>query len=203
MARTIVALYDSIDDAHKAVEDLLAAGFDRDHISLVARDVDERYASEIDASDDDDMGKAVASGAATGGALGAIAGVLVGINSLAIPGVGPIVAVGPIAGGLMGLGLGAAAGGLAGGLVEAGVSEDEADTYAEGVRRGGSLVTVHADDALADDAANILNRHHAVDINERATRWRDEGWERHDHTADPYTAEQIERERSLYTQPRR
>jgi hypothetical protein len=75
---------------------------------------------------------------------------------------------------------------LLGALVDLGVPEAHAGTYAEGVRRGGTLVTVQADDVMADRAVEIMNRHNPVDINERATTWRDSGWTGYDETAGPY-----------------
>jgi hypothetical protein len=117
---------------------------------------------------------------------------------LAIPGIGPIVAAGPLAAALAGAGVGAVAGGLIGGLTGAGVSEEDANYYAESVRRGGALVTVRADDARADEAARIMRTHGAVDIERRADQWRSEGWTRHDPSASPYSVEQMERERAVY-----
>ncbi|MEZ4522977.1 MAG: general stress protein [Thermomicrobiales bacterium] len=192
----MIALYDDFDDARDAIHELLDAGYSRDRISLVARDVDERYAEELEGIDEDNTGEAIAGGATVGGVLGGIAGVLVGLDAVAIPGIGPVLAVGPIVGGVIGVGAGAATGGLVGGLTEAGVDEDEAHTYAEGVRRGGTLVAVQAENEAADAAADILDDHNPVDVDERETRWREDGWERHDSTDEPYTTSEIERERT-------
>ena len=82
----------------------------------------------------------------------------------------------PIATALAGAGIGAAAGGLIGGLTEAGVPEHHAEYYAEGVRRGGVLVTVRTTDALAERAADILDIAGATDVDERAAEWRSSGW---------------------------
>ena len=73
-----------------------------------------------------------------------------------------------------------------------GVPEEHAHYYAEGVRRGGTLVTVNADDARADMAYSIMQRHGAVDVNERGAEWRSSGWSRFDPNADPYTTDQID-----------
>ena len=82
-----------------------------------------------------------------------IAGLLVGIGALAVPGIGPVLAFGPLAAAIgataAGAGLGAAAGGIIGALVGLGIPEEDANFYAEGVKRGGVLVTVRADDARA------------------------------------------------------
>ena len=85
---------------------------------------------------------------------------------------GLCIAIGPIATALTGAGIGAAAGGLIGGLTKAGVSENHAEYYAEGVRRGGVLVTVRTTDALAERAADILDIAGATDVDERAAEWR-------------------------------
>ena len=146
-----------------------------------------------------DTGSGAATGAAAGGVLGGAAGLVVGLMGLAIPGIGPIVAAGPLAAALAGAGVGAVAGGLIGGLTGAGVSEEDANYYAESVRRGGALVTVRADDARADEAARIMRSHGAVDIERRAEQWREAGWTRHDPAAEPYSVEQMERERAVYS----
>src|SRR4029079_9382938 len=117
---------------------------------------------------------------------------------LAIPGIGPIIAAGPIVSLLTGAGVGAVAGGLIGGLTDVGVSESDAEYYAEAVRRGGALVTVRADDARAERAADVMRAHGAVDIERRAEQWRERGWTGFDEQAQPYTRDQIERERDWY-----
>ena len=112
-------------------------------------------------------------GAGTGAVVGGSLGVLAGAVGLFIPGVGPVLGMGPmLATILSGAGIGAVAGGLSGALVNAGVPEVDAGFYAEGVRRGGTLVTVVADDqGAADRAADVLDRAGAYDVNERAATW--------------------------------
>jgi hypothetical protein len=108
--------------------------------------------------------------------LGGGAGLLAGIGALAIPGLGPIVAAGWLVAALTGAGAGAVAGGVLGTLTTAGVSEADAHVYAEGLRRGGNLVTVRADDARAAEAASILARHGPVDTAQRGADYRAGGW---------------------------
>jgi len=117
---------------------------------------------------------------------------------LAIPGIGPILAAGPIAVALAGAGAGAVAGGLIGGLTDMGVSETHAEYYAEAVRRGGALVTIRADEDRADEAEQIIRRHGAFDIEDRATQWKSSGWTGYDAKAEPFSFEEIERDRTTY-----
>ncbi len=112
-------------------------------------------------------------GAGTGMVIGGGLGVLAGAAGLFIPGIGPILGMGPMLATILGgAGIGAVAGGLSGALVNAGVPTMDADHFAEGVRRGGTLVTVVADDeAKGDYAADLLDRAGAFDVNERAATW--------------------------------
>lgn len=168
MARVIVGVFDDADPAHAAVRALIAAGVSTEAISLLGR----RARGETDEAAIEDT-SGVATGAGTGAVLG---GLLGGIGALAIPGIGPIVALGPLAAALVGAGVGAAAGGIIGALVDIGVSQEAATRYAEAVRRGGTLVTVHAEGGLAERAMDILDRHGAIDIDARAETWGHEGW---------------------------
>lgn len=176
--QTITALYDDYDDASKAVAKLEAAGIPHADISLVANN-DTRTGASADASRSDTAEHAE-TGAGTGATLGTVlgggAGLLAGLGLLAIPGVGPVVAAGWLVATLTGAGIGAAAGGLAGSLTGAGLSEADAHTYAEGVRRGGTLLTVRADDAHAVRVMDILEEHGSVDIDERQKSWSQDGW---------------------------
>jgi uncharacterized protein (TIGR02271 family) len=168
--RTITAMFDNYSDAREAVNRLEAAGIAHDRISIVSND--EAHAQYRDRDD--------ASGAGTGATLGSLigggAGLLAGLGLLAIPGLGPVVAAGWLASTALGAGLGAAAGGLVGALTDAGVDETDAHAYAEGVRRGGTLVTVRADETEAARAEDILDDDGTVDMDERTESWRSEGW---------------------------
>jgi uncharacterized protein (TIGR02271 family) len=177
MAKTVVGLFDDLNDAQRAVNDLTQLGIPRDQISI-ARTSTEKTAtgSATTGTDSGDVAGGAAAGAATGAVIGGAAGLIASLSALAIPGFGPVLAAGPLVAALTGAGLGAAAGGLVGALVKAGVPEEEAEYYTEGVRRGGTLVTLRADDALADRAADVMNRHRAIDVDERAATWRSSGW---------------------------
>jgi uncharacterized membrane protein len=203
MAKTIVGSFDTLEEARQVMTELQNKGFSQNDISIIANNATGQYATEGTGSADapatmSDTGSGAASGAAAGGLLGGAAGLIVGLMGLAIPGIGPIVAAGPLAATLAGAGVGAVAGGLIGGLTGAGVPEEEAHVYAEAVRRGGALVTVRAEDARAEEAAGIMRSCGAVDIDRRAEMWRGEGWQRHDPSAEPYSAEQLSRERAMY-----
>ncbi|SFB07736.1 MULTISPECIES: general stress protein [unclassified Bacillus (in: firmicutes)] len=143
MDKRIVGVYDHGDEAVRAIEELKAQGYERDDISVVARDKDEVEAIHTETGTKADEG--LATGAATGGVLGGLAGFLAGVGALAIPGVGPIIAAGPIAATLTGAAVGAGAGGLAGALIGMGIPEDEANRYESDVKSGKILVLVDRD----------------------------------------------------------
>ena len=178
--RTIARMFDSYADASAAVRDLESAGFSHDDISLVGNRTE--TGGEARTDDASDAGSAAGTGATIGTLIGGGAGLLAGIGSLAIPGIGPIVAAGWLVAALTGAGVGAAAGGLLGGLTGAGVSEDEAHVYAEGVRRGGTLVTVRADETRATEVEQIMLRHNPVDVGTRGEEYRAAGWTRYDES---------------------
>jgi hypothetical protein len=119
-------------------------------------------------------------------------------GALTIPVIGPILAAGPIAAALTGAGIGAAAGGLVGALTESGVPEQDAKYYAEGVRRGDVLVTIRTDETHADRVCDVLDRHDAIDVDDRVQNWRSRGWSGWNDTAQPYSSEELTRERSHY-----
>ena len=139
-----------------------------------------------------------AAGAVTGGVVLGAAGLAASLMGLAIPGIGPIIAAGPIVSLLTGAGVGAVAGGLIGGLTDLGVSHPDAENYAEAVRRGGALVTVRTDDARSARAAEIMRGHGAIDIERRASQWRERGWTGFDENAQPYTTADLARQEDLY-----
>jgi hypothetical protein len=198
MATTVIGLYDRLEDAQNAISELVSAGFQREDISMVAADTEGKFKTYVGAPGED-AGEGVATGAGVGAAIGGLGGLLVGIGALAIPGIGPVLAAGPIASALIGMGVGAVTGGLIGALVDAGVPEEQANLYAEGVRRGGTLVKVTSREDRSDEATRILNRFNPIDVEERATTWRSEKWSGFDPNATPYTQTDFERERSRFS----
>ena len=169
--RTITAMFDSYSQAANAVSRLEQAGIPHDDISIVSNDPAHK---DYIAEHGDNTG--TATGASLGTVLGGGAGLLAGLGLLAIPGLGPVVAAGWLASTLVGAGVGAAAGGVVGALTDAGVSKEDAHVYAEGVSRGGSLVTVRTDETLSAQAADILDADGSVDIGNRSSDWRAAGW---------------------------
>lgn len=180
--RTITAMFDNYSEAASAVSKLEAAGIAHSDISIVSNDASERSrydtagTSTGTSTDHPDAGTGAGTGASLGTALGGGAGLLAGLGLLAIPGLGPVVAAGWLASTLVGAGAGAASGGILGSLVGAGVDEAHAHSYAEGIGRGGTLVTVRADDANYDRAVDILDDDGTVDMGQRESSWRSEGW---------------------------
>jgi uncharacterized membrane protein len=207
MANTIVALYDDMDTAHKVVRDLRDQGVANNSISLVAQDASGEYGKYATTKGDTTDG--ASTGAGVGAVVGGIGGLLVGLGALTIPGIGPVLAAGPLAtavAALVGAGAGAVAGGVAGGLlgalIDMGIPEEHAGYYAEGVRRGGALVTVDADDANLERVRSVMNRYQPVDIHQRAETWRQSGWKGYDASAKPFNAKQTMKDRETYSSMR-
>lgn len=174
--RSIARLFDTSAAAHAAVRDLEAAGFSADDISYMGNETGGTLSDTTTRTGATGADTGAATGATLGTVLGGGAGLLAGIGALAIPGVGPVVAAGWLIATLTGAGAGAAAGGLLGALGSAGFGEEHTHTYAEGVRRGGHLVVVRADETRTGMAERILDRHDPVNIESRSAEWRTQGW---------------------------
>jgi hypothetical protein len=196
MTKTVSALYDTYNEASSAVSALEAAGIPHSDISIIANNSDNWHKAESNA------GTGAGAGAGAGAAVGGVGGLLTGLGIMAIPGVGPVVAAGWLVATAVGAAAGAAVGGAAGGLVgsltSSGVPERDANVYAEGVRRGGTLVTARVDDARSTDAQAILQRYKYVDVNARGDAYRVGGWSAFDAKTPAYTPDQIARDRALY-----
>jgi uncharacterized membrane protein len=199
MQKTIVGSFDSFDHAYRVVDDLKRAGFLESDTSIIASNLDGSYKEDQRPAvrTTEPETSTAAKGAVAGAVVGGGAGLAASLAGLAIPGVGPIIAAGPIVATLAGAGTGAVAGGLIGGLVDLGVPEEHAEYYAEAVRRGGAIVTVRTDEARSNEAAAIMREHGAFDIEQRVERWRGEGWNRFDPAAPAYTMDDVRREREL------
>jgi uncharacterized membrane protein len=158
-----------------------------------------KNATGYDNMDDRDKASNVVADAGIGAAIGGVGGLLLSAaGALTIPVIGPILAAGPIAAALTGAGIGAAAGGLIGALTESGIPEEDAKYYAEGVRRGDVLVTVRADQSQADRVCDILDRHDAVDVDDRVQNWKSRGWSGWSDSNQPYSPDDLRSERNYY-----
>lgn len=207
MATTVTRLFDTHTQALDAVSDLEAAGVDPDRISIVSNNADNwhdghKHSDRKPNDTGGEVAEGAGKGAATGGVLGAGAGVLAGLGMLAIPGLGPVVAAGWLASTAVGAAVGAAAGGATGGLLgalkDAGHDDDEAHVYAEGVRRGGTLVSVKTNEGDASRIQAIFDERRGHDARTRGAAYRESGWSAFDPNAPAYSTQQIEQERARY-----
>ena len=163
MAKAVIAIAKSEDQAVRVVEQLKAAGFSNNDVSVLLPD---RAGSRDFAHEHHTKApEGAAAGAVVGGLAAGALGWLVGIGSLAIPGVGPLIAAGPIMAALSGAAAGGAVGGIAGALVGLGIPEYEAKQYEGKVKNGNILISVHTDDSKQRQMAkDIFERAHAEDI---------------------------------------
>jgi len=195
MKTIVTKLFETYDQAQRAVRDLEDGGVSHNDISIVASNADGKVRIE---SSDRGKGTGATVGAVAGGAVG----LLTGLGLMAIPGVGPVVAAGWLVAAGGGAVVGAGAGGLVGALADHGISKDDAEVYAESLRRGGALVAVRADNDNEEfaRAEEILSRHSTIDVEERATAYRASGWRGFDpNSTVPYgpTEEEIRRDRRV------
>src|SRR6201995_5374079 len=156
-------IYPSNSAAETAVDQLVAAGFSNQDVSVLM--ADRKGSKDFAAEKNTKAPEGATTGVGVGGAVGGTLGLLAGIGALAIPGVGPLIAAGPIMGALAGLGVGGAVGGLVGALVGLGIPEYEAKRYEGRVKDGGILVSVHCDSsAEIDSAKDVLKQAGGADI---------------------------------------
>jgi hypothetical protein len=139
----VFGIYKSVEQAERAVDHIMGAGFSNNDISVLLPDI--RSSKEFAHEKNTKAPEGTTTGVTTGGVVGGTLGLLAGIGALAIPGVGPFIAAGPIMAALAGLGAGAAVGGLIGALVGMGIPEYEAKRYEGRVKAGGVLLSVHCD----------------------------------------------------------
>jgi hypothetical protein len=185
---TISRLFDDYDHAQKAILRLQEAGVDEDDITIVANNSEKWFAPDYAGS----AGK----GAAIGAGFGGVGGLLAGLGLLAIPGLGPVVAAGWLAAAAAGAAAVGAAGGVIGILAEAGVATNDAEVYAESIRRGGSLVSAKVEENDRERLEAILHPT-SVDIGQRRAALTSSGWTGFDPSAPDFTPEQVSRERTL------
>jgi hypothetical protein len=156
-------IYASRATAEIAVDQLVSAGFSQADVSVLM--ADNQGSREFAAEKNTKAPEGAAAGAGVGGTVGGTLGLLAGIGGLVIPGVGPLIAAGPIMGALAGIGVGGAVGGLLGALVGMGIPEYEAKRYEGRVKDGGILLSVHCDTSEeVSRAKEILKATGADDI---------------------------------------
>jgi hypothetical protein len=159
----VFGIYKSVSQAELAVDRIISGGFSNNDISVLLPD--NQSTKEFAHEKNTKAPEGTTTGVTTGGVIGGTLGLLAGIGALAIPGVGPFIAAGPIMGALAGLGAGGAVGGLIGALVGMGMPEYEAKRYDGRVRDGGILLSVHCDDAeWVKRAKDILENSGAENI---------------------------------------
>lgn len=207
MGNTVAGLFKDVTDAQALTEDLLRAGLPRDSINLItnAQALTAWPSAHPSFGEDEineDKSAGTAARAVAGGVLGGTAGVLAAAAALAVPGIGLALAVGPAMTILGGAVAGALGGGVIGALTHVGIPEEHAHIFAEGVRRGLTLVTVTATDAQAARAVRLMHAHQVIDIEEHAGEWRKRGWAGFDVQAPPLTRPELARERDWMTRRR-
>ncbi len=205
MNKTVVALYDNFPSANNAVKDLLDHGYPHKDLSMMSRDQTTEYAHQLEDGPANQLTEGTGVGAGMGAALGGISGLLAGVGSLFIPGVGPVLAVGPLVTLLTKPGLDVAEGGamegLLGALMELDILEDVAHSYAEGVRRGGTLVMLSTTVLQSNRACDILTRYDPIDVDQKASEWRQSGWSGFDPDQDADTSKNTDLHRSSPYEP--
>jgi len=208
MLITVCRLYDSYSDAHRVIVVLEAAGLPSSETSVISNNSDTWYsaaktANVVPLQKDSGGSKAdgKVEGAAVGAAIGATAATAASlVTMLAIPGVGAVVGAGWLAAVLGSMAIGGVTGSLLGALTNAGISEEDAQVFVEGVRRGGTLVATRVPETDLPRIEAMMN-YSAVNLRERCDLYRKSGWRAFDPNAVPYTADQVRSERALHNRP--
>ena len=204
MTKVISKLYPTYDRAAQAVRELQTAGVPHQDISIVSNNSDSWYSDKgatkrVDRDGDgvDDRAEGAGADAGIGADIGGAAGLLAGLGLLAIPGVGPVVAAGWLVATAAGAAAGEITGGIVGALTQAGVSDDDAQVYAEGLRRGGTLVTARVNDADATRLEAVLDRS-SLRTTDMRSAYDKSGWKGFDPKAKPYSADEVRQYRSTW-----
>lgn len=182
----VVGLFESYEDANDAVIELGNSGYTKDQIDIMVREnvVKDKLQNQ---TVEKDVGEGTVSGARAGALVGGIAGTILGVGALLIPGVGPVITLGTLSTAIgsaaVGAGVGAAGGGVLGSLTGLGLPKEEAEVYAEGVKRGGILVVVDATER--DTVEEIFHSHNAVNVQSARSKWSASGWKNFDESVNP------------------
>jgi len=153
---TVIGVFDDRGQAENSMNEIRDAGITEDEISVIAKEGIVRG----DEGENNGITGGISRGATTGGTIGGLAGLIAGAGALTIPGIGPIVAAGPIAAGLTGV----AAGGITGSLVDMGIPEDRGEYYENEVKKGSIIATVEADRAKVNEVASFMRKNQARDV---------------------------------------
>ncbi len=183
MARTVIALYDDFNSASNAIEGLIGRGFIRESIGFVSNDVRGEHAATLNPDPTSTLNQAVDKEKKA--QLNDLKRALINLKLMEISGTGPIVAAGPITTPLT------ASSELMRSLITLGIPEQSAHYYAEGVRRGGTIVVMEVSHEATQDAIKILNEHRPVDMKKRVAHWQDVGWSEYNPEAEPLREEQL------------
>lgn len=156
--QTVIGAFDSRQQAEAAVNQLRQQGFTTNEISVLAKEVKAEGSEKIDS----EVGHTdtIADGVATGSTIGGVGGLMAAAGALAIPGIGPIVALGPIAAALSG----AVAGGVAGGLVDYGIPDESGRKFESRVQQGKVLAVIRSEATKVNQAAQMLRQNGAKDV---------------------------------------
>jgi hypothetical protein len=184
--KTIAAVFPTLSAAGLACGELAHLGVPKEDISMIAgndaRRHDEYLANVKKASASTET--AAASAASVGGGIGIVAM----LAAMAIPGVGPVYALGPMLTVLAGMGFGAAAGGLIGAFHNMGIPHEKAPLYEEAVRRGEIMVATVVDDRFEEEAVGVMRRNGALDVRDQADTWAETEWSGPAHDPHPYVS---------------
>jgi hypothetical protein len=192
--QTITKMFNQYDQAKQSVHDLEAAGIHSASISIVANQTNTNADATIE------EGSEAGLGAGLGAVAGGTAGLLTGLGIMAIPGVGPVVAAGWLASLAAGVLAGGATGGIVGSLIGAGVPDDHAHVYSEGLRRGGTLLSVKVEESRVDQVHAILDKNQPVDPVKLGGEYRTAGWNNFDPEGERYVADREAAEKRLADQ---
>jgi uncharacterized membrane protein len=161
MKTTVTGMFTDRNEAADAVREIKAMGLIADDISIITNK-GETEGQRSSSRTTDGMSDGAGGGALIGGALGGGAGLLAGLGAIAIPGLGPVLGAGWLITTAVGAAVGATGGGLIGALVDAGVDNEDAQTYVEGIRTGGTLVSVRTADADVEAVKDIMTRYNGM-----------------------------------------
>lgn len=154
MSKSVLCIATTLGQAERIVQQLQSQGFPASEISVLMPDTSGHH--DFGHVKQTKAPEGTATGAATGGVAGGVIGLLAGIGALAIPGVGPLIAAGPIMAALSGAAVGATAGGVVGGLIGLGIPEIEAKRYEEKLKNGNYVIAVHGHDSDEVDRAEKI-----------------------------------------------